>query len=296
MTLDTFQAGAAVVLALAYAASIAGARSPRRRLAEIALLALAGIAGEQSCITMYAFYEYAPGWLGRVGDVPPLVPLIWPLVILSAREVRDALRVPGEPPPAPLAGALSVAALVTLDASLMEALSVAAGFWRWAEPGYLGVPLIGILGWGCFALGAAWALDRAEDAEARGAGLGRLLLLPPAALLSTHAGLLALWWGALRWGPRGDLGPWAVLGFAPLALLAAGLVLARRRAGAPGLALGTTAPRVVASALFFALLFSLGGPPERPLLYAHTALVALPYLVAARWSMARHADLPDRQI
>ncbi|HVY63172.1 MAG TPA: carotenoid biosynthesis protein, partial [Planctomycetota bacterium] len=214
MSLDAFQIGCVLVLAIAYAFHLRDRATRARRAAEVALLAASGWLGEQSCISLYRFYAYAPGWAARAGDVPALVPLIWPLVVLSARDVARAMW----PEMRVARRAAVVGALVVLDASLMEVVAVAAGLWRWAEPGYLDVPVIGILGWGAFAVGASLALDVAER------GPRWLLALPAIALPVTHAILLALWWGALRWVGRGDLGPWAIAGFAALpAAISAGV-------------------------------------------------------------------------
>jgi hypothetical protein len=246
--IDLFQIGCLAVLAAAYPFALR-----RHSPATIGALVLAAWLGEQSCISLYHFYAYAPGWHLKIGDVPALVPLIWPLVILSSYDVVDALWPPRTP--------LKVAALVVIDASLMEVVAVAAGLWTWSEPGYLGVPLIGILGWGFFALGAAFAEDLAVT------------------LLTTHALLLATWWGALRWVLRRDLGPRAVAGFAVIAAVLAVAVLRARPRAMP---LATAIPRGIATLLFVGLLLYLG-PARAPLAWAHFGLVAVPYLLAIRW-------------
>lgn len=67
-------------------------RTPWRELLRgYVILALAGWVGEQTSIALYAHYTYAAAWDARVLDVPALVPLIWPLVILSARDVTTHL-------------------------------------------------------------------------------------------------------------------------------------------------------------------------------------------------------------
>src|SRR5437762_508757 len=91
VSIDAFQTGCVFVLAIAYAFHLRERSTRARRALEVALLAAAGWLGEQTCITAYRFYEYAPGWRARLGDVPALVPLIWPLVVLSARDVVRAL-------------------------------------------------------------------------------------------------------------------------------------------------------------------------------------------------------------
>ncbi|MDQ3033891.1 MAG: hypothetical protein M3Y87_15855 [Myxococcota bacterium] len=102
-------------------------RTPwRALLADYALLAGAGWIGEQTCISLYRFYAYDAAWDGRVGDVPILVPLIWPLVILSARDVATGLFPRAEG----LRRAAIVGAIVALDASLVEVSRCAPGSGR----------------------------------------------------------------------------------------------------------------------------------------------------------------------
>ena len=97
----------ACVPVLATAIALSARRAGARTFAiEYALLAVAGYLGEESCIRLYDHYHYALGWHARVDEVPLLVPLIWPLVILSAREVRTAL-FPGLDP---VRGAFAVSA------------------------------------------------------------------------------------------------------------------------------------------------------------------------------------------
>ena len=105
-------------------------------------LAVAGWIGEETCIRFYDFYHYADDWWLALDRVPLLITLIWPLVILSARDVARAL---GAASPAGMA--VAVFAIVSVDASMVEIIAVARGMWRWAEPGYLHVPILGILGW-----------------------------------------------------------------------------------------------------------------------------------------------------
>ncbi len=227
-------------------------------LGSYAALAVAGWIGEQTCIELYRFYSYAPGWHLRVGHVPILVPLIWPLVILSARHVVDALF-----PDLMRFRALLVAAVVVVDASLVEVVAVRAGLWSWAEPGHLAVPVIGILGWGYFAAGAELALMRRRPWLA--------IVLGP---VVAHALILATWWGLFRWTLRGDLGVASSVAVAIAgALLFAAIVRARR-----ALPLATAAPRMIAASLFFTLLVTTA--PRDPYLWLHVAAVAAPYLAA----------------
>lgn len=263
---------ACVVVVIATLAATARRTPPRALAIDYALLAIAAWLGEESCVAIYRFYAYGAQWDARLVDVPILVPLIWPLVILSARSVATALW-----PRATRLRPLLVGAVVAFDASLVEVIAVRAGLWSWAEPGHLGVPLIGMLGWGYFALGADAALSlRLEGSELRRALLPRLATLV-AGPLAAHALIQLTWWGGFRWGLRRDLGEAALIG---VALIGAALlvpVLSARRAGhtiPPSIAL----PRIIAAGLFFVLLM-LTAPTEIPL-WIHTAAVAVPYLAA----------------
>ncbi len=258
-----FQPAAAIVLAFAYALALlarpAGER-PRYFLECAAIVAAAWL-GEESCIRLYAFYSYSGDWWLFLSHLPVLIVAIWPLIVQSARSVVKELW------PDARHQFLLVALVVLVDASLMESIAVANGLWSWVEPGYLGVPLIGILGWVFFAAPAALALESRS--------LGRAIAGCFAAVLATHALLLATWWGILRWFLRGDLGASAVLGFAPIALVMLALVWRSRRALRPT----TVLARVAAASIFIALLV-LRSSKDVPLM-AHTSLVAAPYLLAS---------------
>jgi hypothetical protein len=184
------------------------------------------------------------------------------MIVQSARDVARELW----PDACGPSRAALVALLVLVDATLMEAIAVANGLWSWAEPGYLGVPPIGILGWVFFAAPVAWALE--------GVRLDRAIAGCLGAVLATHALLLATWWGGLRWVLRGDLGTGAVVGFAPISLLLVVLVSRSHR----GLRGTTVLSRVAAASIFLVLVAFRSR--ETPLL-AHTALVAAPYVLAS---------------
>jgi hypothetical protein len=265
MSLPFFEVACVVVVLLTLAA-MARTRGARPLLVDYAALAIAGLVGEDTCIALYRFYDYASGWHLRVHHVPLLVPLIWPLVILSARAVVSELW-----PTLRRARPLAVAALVVFDASLVEVVAVRAGLWSWAEPGHLGVPLIGILGWGYFAAGAELALDRDRPALA--------IVLGP---LAAHALIQLTWWGLFRWTLRGALGDASVMGVATLALGALAMVIAARRAGR-AISLSNAAPRMIAASLFVALLISTAGAD--PSLWIHTLSVAIPYLAATSYAL-----------
>jgi hypothetical protein len=158
-------------------------------LVRLACVSVAAWICEDTCIRLYGFYSYAPQWVGFIDQVPIAIVCIWPVVVMSAIDGARAFL----PRASPHARALLVMVLVTTDASMIEPIAVSAGLWSWTEPGPFEVPIIGILGWGFFALGAAYAVER-----------GRPLLALPLGLLTTHALLLAGWWGALKWLPRGE--------------------------------------------------------------------------------------------
>jgi hypothetical protein len=269
----------ACVPVLAVAIALSARRAGARALAiDYALLAVAGFLGEESCIRLYDHYHYAVGWHLRVDEVPLLVPLIWPLVILSAREVRTALF----PRLDASRGALAVFALVALDASMVEVVAVRAGLWRWAEPGHLDVPILGILGWGFFA-GAA------DFAMARWKGALRVLVVP-FALMVAHALIVISWWACFRWTLRGDLGVTSFVVLFGISVLAIAKALELRRVGRT-IPIAVALPRVIAASLFFTLLvttapFDLG-------LWLHVAAIAVPYALAseAPYLVARRAEL-----
>lgn len=265
-----FELACVAVVTLTLAA-MARARGWPLLLRDYIFLAAGAWLGEDTCVALYRFYAYAPGWHIRLHHVPVLVPLIWPLVILSARDVVSALW-----PSLHVRRALhacAVGALVVFDASLVEVVAVRAGLWSWAEAGHLGVPIIGILGWGFFAAGADVGLSSRRPALA--------IALGP---LAAHALIDAAWWALFRWIMRGDLGAASLLGVAAVALVALTLALAARRRGS-AIPLAVAAPRMIAASLFVALLV-VTAPADAPL-WAHAAAVAVPYFAATSFVTRR---------
>jgi hypothetical protein len=261
MPFTGFELACVAIIALALAA-MARVRPWPTLLADYGALAVAGWLGEETCVAWYDFYGYSPAWHGRVDHVPVLIPLIWPLVILSAQAVVGALT-----PAAGWRRPLLVGALVVFDASLVEVIAVRAGLWAWAEPGHLGVPVIGIIGWGFFAAAADVALDGRQRARH-----ASLLL----AVAVTHLAIVAAWWGCFRWTLRGALGDASLLGLGVLALVAtAAAVMARRRGRV--LPLAVALPRMVAATLFLVTLAVVA--PRDGRLWLHAAMVAVPYLL-----------------
>ncbi len=264
---------ACLVVVVATLAAMARRTEPRGLLADYALLAVAAWLGEESCVAIYHFYAYGPHWDARLFDVPVLVPLIWPLVILSARDVASGL-FPRASRGAGLSRAALVGAIVAFDASMVEVVAVRAGLWSWAERGHFDVPVIGILGWGYFALGAELVLARAK-------GAARLAVLVVAPLVA-HALIQATWWGLFRWTLRGDLGRASLVGFVGLAALCSLLAALAKRRGA-GIPLGVAGPRVLAAGLFFVLLVRVA--PRDLGLWTQVACVAITYSIATRWRL-----------
>ena len=276
MSLELFQTLCFPVMFVAYAFSVATAQDRARRVVEIVALAASAWIGEHTVIEAYLFYFYDDGWWLKLGHVPLLVALIWPMVVLSARDCVTHLFAPASR----LKKALMVAGIVIFDASIMEVIAVEAGYWTWFEAGYLHVPLMGIVGWGCFGFIACLWLDALE----RGDRIAAHGLTPVITVLGTHALLLALWWGALRWVLRGDLGPNALVGFGVIAVLFGIAVWRARKLGLGVLPHTVTAPRVMATSVFVALLMSL---PDASSQWVHLGAAAVPYLIALRWSSLR---------
>jgi len=267
--------GLCLVIVLAYLGSALTRASSRRvYLRRFALLCAASWLVEDSCVRLYGLYAYDPSWL-LLDRVPLLVVLIWPTVILSAAELAGHLRRRGGAPSS-AALALTGGALVLGDASFIEPIAVQARLWSWTEPGILGVPPIGLVGWGLFAGLCHALLGRSDRRGARAKGDLATMVLAP---LLTHAGLLALWWSAARW-LTGGIPPWAAVTTAwlvSLGLTSAALHGAVRRR-IPASVLTT---RIPASLLFLGLL-AVHGRRNLPLVIYAAAFPA-PYLALIDW-------------
>lgn len=114
---------------------------------KFAVISAASWIAEETSIRMYHFYQYSPDWILFLGHVPVLVILIWPLVIHSGWELASQLRAKNR-----RHVHLVAALIIWIDASLVETISVKAGFWSWNAVGVFGVPLIGIFGWLYFSI------------------------------------------------------------------------------------------------------------------------------------------------
>ncbi len=252
------------VAAVAVMGAYVGLRFRRGRAEGLAFLRDAAIVGaaawvaEDTCIRLYGFYEYAPGWHGWADHVPLFIALIWPFVVLSARDLGRRL--------APSRPVLAAGAVVWADATLIEVTATTSGLWSWSEPGPFGVPLIAPFGWACFAVAVLVALQGPWRIPRLG-----VVLAGPAL---THVLLLASWWGLFRWVSR-PLGEWPFTG-ATLAVCAALTVLAvrlRRRARVP---LDEMLARLAAAMVFFGLVAALH--PDHAALQVFTASFVPPWL------------------
>lgn len=266
MSILTFEVCSALVIALAIA-SMARRAPLTRVLSEVGALALSGFLAEEICLRAYQRSAYAPGWHLRVLDVPLVALLLWPLVVMSAREVARCI----SPESFGARRSLLVGLLVIADASLIEVIAVRAGLWTFREGGHLGVPLIGMVGWGFFA-GAA------DATLARFPRWGALWVLVTAPL-ATHALLLASWWGFFRWVGRGDLGD-ASLAIVTLSGATATFGALRWRRRGIRIVRDVTLPRIGAALLSFALLISTA--PRDQSLWMHVVAVGMPYLILTR--------------
>ncbi len=228
-------------------------------------LAMAGWLGEETCIAIYQHYHYASDWTIWVDRVPLAIALTWPFVILYAIAVVRAVL----PKSTGVQFAGLVGLLVCFDASVVEIIATLAGFWVWAEPGHLGVPLIGTFGWGAFAFAAVWAMQRCKNPVA-------LILLPP---LVTHGLLVAAWWGFYRWLLRGDVTTTSIWFFIGAGVLCLGIALTARK-HTHLIPLSVALPRIVAAALFVTCLVLL--PTATTWHWIHFASLAIPYIAASR--------------
>jgi hypothetical protein len=250
-----------------------------RLLRRMGLLVVASFLAEDSVIHAYHFYQYSPRWSLFWDQVPVLVVLIWPIVILSAWDLLRALAAGGGPRVVFLASAL-----VFADAYVMEPIAVASGLWSWNAPGLFDVPPIGVLGWSLFTAACLFLFDRVDRRRTDGTGRAvaahsaydawewLVLVLP---LAFVHLSLLALWWGFFRWVSRPiPATAGIVLAWAACLLLAA---LAWRHPAAKRVLRRDLLLRVPASGFFFVLLGLHGR--EKPALIAYAVAFSLPYLV-----------------
>jgi len=164
---------------------------PARSLTSAAIVSASAWTAEESCILMYRFYDYHPGWCLFLDQVPLLIVVIWPVILFSAMDLTSHIHAENH-----WKGLFAGAAVVATDALLIEPLCVNAGLWSWKLPGVFNVPPIGILGWFFFAL-LCMALLADHRVKKSSAGNNLMLLALP--VVGTHVLLVLAWWGALRW-------------------------------------------------------------------------------------------------
>jgi hypothetical protein len=232
----------------------------------MAVMSAAALLAEDTVIRAYGFYFYTDVWSVFIDRVPLLVALIWPVVIDSAWQMGRSIAA------RPLSIGLVTAAIVFVDAWLIEPVSVQAGLWRWTHPGLFDVPPIGVFGWSCFVFSA---VTINESLRARGASSVKAavaMLLAPA---PTHLLLVMAWWLGFRWldGPIPT-----TLGVVVAVVVLMGLSIAVVRAKVPErVRVRDLWMRVPGSLFFFVLLGKSAG--QAPALLAYAPFFALPYIV-----------------
>ncbi len=236
------------------------------------IIFLAGWLGEASSIYFYDFYHYSDEWWVRVAGVPLMVPLIWPLVILSSRAVIRSLW-----PNLGKAMPLAVGVMVLFDAAMIEVAAVNCGLWGWAEYGYLGVPLAGIVGWAIFAVIVAAFLERLSGVQK--------LWTVIAAPVMLHLILVPAWWLFLKWYLRGDWF-WAFSVFTAILTLIVLLTRGRRRMG-----MDVAAPRLIAAGLFVVLVVVMNFTAWP--VWRHILMTSVPYVLATDFQRKMLAGKPS---
>jgi hypothetical protein len=239
MPTPLFQLACVGVLAFAYGWLLFKASPAQRKSLALTIvtIAIAAWAAEETSILRYRFYGYPDTWVPKIDEMPLLVAFIWPMVILSSRSIVEVLF----PNLSIVRKTCAVGVAVVIDATLVETVAVASGLWGWVEGGYLGAPLIGMLGWGAFAAAMTYSLEHPKIP---------LWLTPLTALAGTHLLLVILWWAFFRHALRGELPTWSVyIGVAAILALAAWL-----RSRGRLIPILLTVPRVAATSVFVALL------------------------------------------
>lgn len=273
--MTTLEIICSLVVALWLALRLRAAREPRGPLLFRMLVIAAGAwITEDSCIHLYGFYGYSrEAWSLMVDEVPLLVLLIWPVVVISTTDLLDALRVPEKWWPLLMFG------LVVADAFFIEPPSVDAGLWTWTQPGPFSIPLIGTLGWGLYAAGIGIVVARRWSFAA-------VLVVAP---LVCHAFLLVLWWSAFRWLPLllSDLAL-GVVGWA-ISLAVVVVIVKKRPAGLRHLVW----LRAPAAVFFFSLLAIHGRDADDVGLVVWCLAFAPPWLALLICSTSANAEQPS---
>lgn len=239
-----------------------------RLFRRLALVMAASWIAENTVIHAYHVYQYSPRWSVFVDQVPLMVIIIWPVVITSAWDMMRALH-GGR---GGTATVLAAAAMVFMDAYVMEPIAVQSGLWSWNEPGLFRVPPIGVLGWSYFTGLALAVFDQVERRGVSGWWEVLVLVVP---IPLVHALLVATWWGALRWVNH-PIDPWVGVGLGWALSVGLG-VLALRHPAATRLARRDLLVRIPAAAFFFVLL-GLDARDNTPLI-VYAIAFSVPYWV-----------------
>jgi hypothetical protein len=157
----------------------------------IVLVAASAWLTEETCIRLYDFYGYSQSWRIVLSHIPLMVIVVWPAIIHSAWDLASQLLGYGHRFVVPAAGGIVLA-----DAAFIETVSVHSGLWAWQEPGIFNVPLIGILGWACFAFVCVFLYETGRRRN-HPWWFGLLVFVLP--VVGTHLFLLMSWWGIFRW-------------------------------------------------------------------------------------------------
>jgi uncharacterized membrane protein len=114
------------------------------RLIELVLTVPYGIFLEQMIIGMYHQYEYGAGFLFMIGDAPLVIGIGWSVIIYSAMELSDRLRINLW-----LRPFFDVLLALNIDV-VMDAIAIRAGYWNWGIPftdEWFGVRYGNFFGW-----------------------------------------------------------------------------------------------------------------------------------------------------
>ena len=157
----------------------------------IVLVATSAWIAEETCIRLYVFFSYSQSWHILLSHLPLMVIVVWPALIHCAWDLASQLLGYGH-----RFVPIAAGGIVLTDAAFIETVSVRSGLWAWQEPGIFNVPLIGILGWACFAFLCAFLYEEGKRRNYR-LWFSFLVLVLPA--VGTHLFLLVSWWGVFRW-------------------------------------------------------------------------------------------------
>jgi len=259
----------------------------RHFLLWVVLVATSAWIAEETSVRLYAFYSYSQSWHILLSHLPLTVIVVWPALIHCAWDLASQLLgyrhrfVP-----------LAAGGIVLTDAALIETVSVRSGLWVWREPGIFNVPLIGILGWACFAFLCAFLYEKGRRHNYR-LWISLLVIVLPA--VGTHLFLLVSWWGVFRWI---NIPIDAKLAAATAWIISIGLVFVfiRYRVGYH-VKIKTLLLRLLAALFFFTLLvcnaegsvfFILFGAAFAP---PYLTLMAQQYIVRHERQTQHHQDL-----